>query len=91
MRLELNETLELLRLEKQKVEVKDSVIISLTEKAVNLQQIIYKTNEQFKLESQKSTDLLKELKGQRRTTFFYKATSAVGIIAIGVLLFGGGN
>jgi len=89
LKIELRETLELLRLERQKVEVKDSVVFQLERKAINLQEIINKTNEQYNLEAQKSLDLFKELKSQRRTTKFYKITSTVGIIAIGVLLVGG--
>lgn len=88
LKLELLETNELLRLERQKTEIKDSVIFQLEKKTVNLQEIINKTNEQFKLESQKSKDLLKELKGQRRTTFLYKLGTTVGMIATTVLLLG---
>ena len=75
-------------LERKKVQVKDSVIFSLEKKTVNLQEIINKTNEQFALETQKSKDLLKELKGQRRKTFFYKLGSTVGILATSILILG---
>lgn len=88
LKLELDKTVELLTLERQKVSVKDSVIFSLETKTVNLQEIINKTNEQVELENQKSKDLLKELKGQRRTTFLYKLGTTVGMIATTVLLLG---
>ena len=88
LKLELQETIELLRLERQKIGVKDSVIFQLEKKTVNLQEIINKTNEQFQLESQKSKDLLKELKGQRRTTFLYKLGTTIGLLATTVLILG---
>ena len=88
LKLELDETVKLLTLERQKVGVKDSVISQLEKKTVNLQEIINKTNEQFQLESQKSKDLLKELKGQRRTTFLYKLGTTVGMLATAVLILG---
>ena len=88
LKLELEKTVELLTLERQKVGVKDSMIMNLDKKVVNLQEIINKTNEQFALESQKSKDLLKELKGQRRTTFLYKLGTTVGMLATAVLILG---
>lgn len=88
LKLELEKTVELLTLERQKVGVKDSMISNLNTKMVNLQEIINKTNEQVALENKKAEDLLKELKGQRRTTFLYKLGTTVGMIATTVLLLG---
>ena len=88
VKLELQKTVELLTLERKKVQVKDSVIFSLEKKTLNLQEIITKTNEQFALETEKSKDLLKELKGQRRTTFLYKLGTTVGMAATAILLLG---
>jgi hypothetical protein len=88
LKIELQETIELLRLERQKVGVKDSVIFQLERKTVNLQEIITKTNEQVALENQKSKDLLKELKAQRRTTFLYKLGTTIGILATSILVLG---
>lgn len=88
LKLELDKTVELLTLERQKVGVKDSMISNLNTKVVNLQEIINKTNEQVALENKKAEDLLKELKGQRRTTFLYKLGTTVGMIATTVLLLG---
>ena len=64
---------------KQKDSLKD-------QKIGNLELIISKKDEQFGLERQKSESLLKELKGQRTKTFFYKIGSFLGVIATSVLL-----
>ena len=64
---------------KQKDTLKD-------QKISNLEVIINKKDEQFGLERQKSESLLKELKGQRRKTFFYKIGSFVAIITTSMLL-----
>lgn len=64
---------------KQKDQLKD-------QKIGNLELIITKKDEQFGLERQKSESLLKELKGQRRKTFFYKVGSFVGIIMTSLYL-----
>jgi hypothetical protein len=64
---------------KQKDTLKD-------QKISNLEVIINKKDEQFGLERQKSESLLKELKGQRVKTFFYKVGSFVGIIMTSLYL-----
>lgn len=64
---------------KQKDTLKD-------QKISNLELIITKKDQQFDLERQKSESLLKELKGQRTKTFFYKIGSFVGVIATTMLL-----
>lgn len=56
------------------------------EKIVNLEFTILKKDEQFSLERAKSVGLLKELKGQRTKTFFYKIGSFVGVMATSILL-----
>jgi hypothetical protein len=56
------------------------------QKIGNLELIISKKDEQFGLERQKSESLLKELKGQRTKTFFYKIGSFLGVIATSILL-----
>ena len=56
------------------------------QKIGNLEVIINKKDEQFGLERQKSESLLKELKGQRVKTFFYKVGSFVGIIMTSLYL-----
>ena len=81
--VELNKTIllkdEQISLFKQKDTLK-------TEKIGNLELIITKKDEQFSLERQKSESLIKELKGQKFKTGFYKITSIIGIIATTVLL-----
>lgn len=64
---------------KQKDTLKD-------QKIGNLEFIITKKDEQFSLERAKSESLLKELKGQRAKTFFYKIGSFVAIITTSLLL-----
>ena len=85
-KVELISTLELLKLEQKKVVLKDSVIGTLNIKVLNLEDIIGKKDEQFSLEREKSEQLEKELKGQRRKTFLYKVGTYVGAGALLVLL-----
>ena len=85
-KVELISTLELLKLEQKKVVLKDSVIGTLNTKVLNLESIILKKDEQFGLEREKSKQLEKELKGQRRKTFLYKVGTYVGAGALLVLL-----
>ena len=81
IKLELVETKELLKLSHDKLVLKDSVITNLNGKVINLQSIIDKKDEQFGLESEKSKQLEKELKRQKRNTFLWK----VGTLAGGLL------
>jgi hypothetical protein len=85
-KVELISTLELLKLEQKKVVLKDSVIGTLNIKVLNLEDIIGKKDEQFSLEREKSEQLEKELKGQRRKTFLYKVGTYIGAGALLVLL-----
>jgi hypothetical protein len=80
LKLELIETKELLRLSNDKVVLKDSVITNLNGKVINLQSIIDKKNEQFGLESEKSKQLEKELKKQKRNTFLWKLGTIGGVV-----------
>ena len=84
--LELKETQTLLLLEQKKIVVKDSIIVNLQSKITNLDVIINKKDEQFKLEREKSESLLKELKSEKRKTFLFKVGTYVGIAATGLLL-----
>ena len=56
------------------------------QKITNLGLIINMKDEQFGLERQKSESLLKELKGQRTKTFFYKVGSFLGIMMTSLYL-----
>ena len=83
IKLQLVETEELLKLSNDKIVLKDSVITNLNGKVINLQAIIDKKDEQFSLESEKSKSLEKELKQQKRNTFFWKlGTIAGGVLAL---------
>ena len=86
VKIELLSVRELLELEQKKVVLKDSVIETLNTKVLNLEDIIGKKDEQFSLEAEKSKQLEKELKGQRRKTFFYKVGTYIGAGALLVLL-----
>ena len=77
--LEISELNKQIQLYVDKVSKKDEVIVTLENKVVNLETIISKKDEQFNLERQKSEELLKELKGQRRTTFMYKVGTYIGL------------
>jgi len=83
LKLELIETNDLLKLSNDKLVLKDSVITNLNDKILNLDGIIQKKDEQFGLESEKSKQLEKELKRQKRNTFLWKlGTVAGGILAL---------
>jgi hypothetical protein len=56
------------------------------QKILNLETIILKKDEQFSLEREKSNSLLKELKGARRKTLFYKIGTFAGALAITLLI-----
>jgi len=69
------------------IELKDQQIGLLNQKdslkeqkISNLELIITKKDQQFDLERQKSESLLKELKGQKLKTFFYKMGSGIALI-----------
>lgn len=80
LKLELIETKDLLRLSHDKLVLKDSVITNLNGKVLNLEGIIQKKDEQFGLESEKSKQLLKELKRQKRNTFLWKLGTIGGVV-----------
>lgn len=64
---------------KQKDSLKD-------EKIENLNLIIIKKDGQYVLEKEKSENLLKELKSQRRKTFLYRVGTFIGVISTSILL-----
>jgi len=83
---ELKETQKILKLTQDKIVIKDTIISNLNTKISNLDFIIVEKDKQFSLERQKSTELYKELKQQKRTTFLYKVGTFVGLLFTGVLL-----
>ena len=86
LKIEIVSIQELLKLEQKKVVLKDSVITTLNGKVLNLETILLKKDEQFGLEREKSLQLEKELKSQRRKTFLYKVGTYIGAGALLVLL-----
>jgi hypothetical protein len=83
---QLEETEKVLELTNQKLVLKENVISVLTSKVTNLDYIIKQKDEQFKLERNKSEDLIKEIKQVRRTTFLYKVGSFIGVITTTLFL-----
>lgn len=73
-------------LKNQVITLKDSQIDLFKQKIGNLELVINMKDEQFSLERQKSESLLKELKGQRTKTFFYKVGSFLGIMMTSLYL-----
>jgi hypothetical protein len=73
-------------LKTQVITLKDSQIDLFKQKIGNLELVINMKDEQFNLERQKSESLLKELKGQRTKTFFYKVGSFIGIMMTSLYL-----
>jgi hypothetical protein len=73
-------------LKTQVITLKDSQIDLFKQKIGNLELVINMKDEQFGLERQKSESLLKELKGQRTKTFFYKVGSFLGIMMTSLYL-----
>jgi hypothetical protein len=79
--------------QKKLISLKDEQVLILKQKDTlkdqkikNIESVLFKKEEQFGIEQQKSKDLLKELKSERRRTFMYKAGTFIGIIASSVLL-----
>jgi hypothetical protein len=70
----------------QKVALKDSIIVTQSSKIVNLNEIILRKDEQFKLQQQLSKDLERALKAANTRVFFYKIGSGVAIVSTLLLL-----
>ena len=85
-RQELNATQSLLSMERTKLTIKDSIIGTLESKILNLNSIILNKDSQFELERQKSEELIREIKSQRRKTLLYKVGTAAGAAAAVILL-----
>jgi hypothetical protein len=83
---QLEETEKVLELTNQKLVLKENVISVLNSKVTNLDYIIKQKDEQFKLERNKSEDLIKEIKQVRRTTFLYKVGTFIGVITTTLFL-----
>ena len=66
---------------------KDGIIKLLEDKDKNNKFIIGTQKSQLDLSAELTEKLNKELKGQRRKTFLYKAGTVVGVISTSYLLF----
>jgi hypothetical protein len=84
--LELKETQDKVFKLEQREKEKDTQITLLEQKDKNNTFIIGTQKNQLNLSSELTEKLNKELKGQRRKTFFYKAGTVVGIVATSYLL-----
>ncbi len=84
--IEINELNKVIGLKDEQISLFKQKDTLKDQKISNLELIITKKDQQFDLERAKSESLLKELKGQRRKTFFFKVGSFVGVIATSILL-----
>ncbi len=83
---ELVQTYKYLKLTSEKVELQKEIIDNLGNKISNLETSLLTKDEQLKLSNDLTTDLVKELKSEKRKTFLYKVGTGVGIIATAVIL-----
>ena len=83
---ELVQAYKYLKLTSEKVELQKEIIDNLGNKISNLETSLLTKDEQLKLSNDLTTDLVKELKSEKRKTFLYKVGTGVGIIATAVIL-----
>lgn len=86
-KIQVTELNKLIDLTNKKVEIKDSIIVTLESKVTNLENIILNKEEQFKLQSDLSKKLEKEVKAQRKQGFFLKLGTGMGLVSSILLLF----
>jgi hypothetical protein len=77
---ELSKTYEIIKFKDEQIGLLNQKDSLKDQKINNLEVIITKKDQQFNLEREKSESLLKELKGQKLKTFFYKMGSGIAII-----------
>lgn len=65
---------------REKIKLKDSVVVSLNSKITNLNTVITTKDEQYRLQQELSKKLEKELKAQKRKTFLYKLGTGVAVV-----------
>ena len=83
---ELKELNKILLLKDEQINLFKQKDLLKDQKISNLETIILKKDEQFSLEREKSNSLLKELKGARRKTLFYKIGTFAGVLAMTLLI-----
>lgn len=86
-KIQVTELNKLIDLTNKKVEIKDSIIVTLENKVTNLENIVLNKEEQFKLQSDLSKKLEKEVKAQRKQGFFLKLGTGMGLVSSIVLFF----
>lgn len=69
-----------LGLYKSKVNLKQEEVNLLNIKVVNLEDVLQSKNEQFKLQTELSNKLEKELRAEKRKTLLYKVGTGVGLV-----------
>jgi len=70
-----------LQITKDKLVLKDSIILGKDNQIGILNNMISLKDEQFNLEKDKSNEILKQLKTEKRKSFFYKVTSFLGVLS----------
>jgi hypothetical protein len=70
-----------LQITKDKLVLKDSIILGKDNQIGILNNMISLKDEKFNLEKDKSNEILKQLKTEKRKSFFYKVTSFLGVLS----------
>ena len=83
---ELTSTLEILSLREFELQKKDTILLNLNSKVLTLEEILENKNKEILFNTKISKDYKKALQKQQRVNKIYKTGSAVGVIAILVLL-----
>lgn len=86
IKLELLESKKIISLQEDKILLYKQKDTLKDQKIINLGTIISMKDEQIDLYNQKSKDLYKELKSERRKTFFYKVGTFGGIMMTALYL-----
>jgi len=86
IKLELIESYKVIDLQKDQIKLYKQKDTLKDQKINNLELIISMKDEQLSLEKEKSKDLLKELKAQRRKTFLYRVGTFAGLMVSTIFL-----
>ena len=83
---ELTSTLEILSLREFELQKKDTILLNLNSKVLTLEEVLSNKEEEILFNTEISKDYKKALQKQQRINKIYKTGSAVGVIAILILL-----
>ena len=83
---ELTSTLEILSLREFELQKKDTLLLNLNTKVLTLEEVLGNKDKEILFNTKISKDYKKALQKQQRINKIYKTGSAVGVIAILVLL-----